>query len=135
MISILGDSFTLVFSLLSQSLQLVTSAVTGNGSLIILPLLLHEILVALLLQLLIRIERSFLLVGLIGLLADSVLANFWNCSCIIVVRSSSTATAGEWTTSLALETASSVNFAELFVSFDQVIETLVFHFGVHVYCA
>ena len=135
MISILRDSFTLVSSLLSQSLKLVTSIVTGNRSLVILALLLHEVLVALLLQLLISIERSFLLLSLVGLLADSVLTNFGHCSCSNVVRSSSTATAREWSTSLALKTPSSVNFAELFVSFNQVIETLVFHFGVHVYCA
>lgn len=120
---------------------MVTFVVTGNWSLVILALLLHEVLVALLLQLLIGIERSFLLLSLVVLLADSVLANFGNCSCSVVVRSSSSAAAREWSTSsafptsLALETPSSVNFAEFFVSFDQIVETLVFHFCVHVYCA
>ena len=135
MVSILRDSFTLVSSLLPQRLQLVTSVVAGKGSLVILALLLYKVLVSLLLQLLISVLRSLLLVRLPGLLADSVLANFGHCPCSIVVRSSTTASAREWATSLALEAPSSVNFAELSVSFDQVIETRVFHLSVHVYCA
>ena len=86
MVSILRDSFTLVSSLLPQRLQLVTSVVAGNGSLVILALLLHKVLVSLLLQLLISVLRSLLLVRLPGLLADSVLANFGHCPCNFLLR-------------------------------------------------
>lgn len=112
----MGDSLALESSLLSQSLKLLTSCAAGNGALVILALLLDEVLVALLLKLLIRIEGPFL--SLVWLLTDSVLADFGRCSCIAVVRPSSAATAGQGAPSLALEAASPVNFAELFISFD-----------------
>lgn len=106
------NSFTPVLPSNSKRLQLLTSYVTGNRSLVILTLLLHKILVALLLQLLISIDGPLLLLSLVGLLADSViLPNFRYLSRSIVVWSSSSAASRERAASWSLEAPSSVGLA------------------------